>query len=43
VAIVTALASSRLGRVLLHLLALFGDLEYRTHAAGIKREVWRQA
>lgn len=37
----TALATTRAGRVLLHLLALFGDLEYRTHAAGIKREVWR--
>lgn len=31
-------ATSSLGRVLLHLLALIGDREWRFHSAGICRE-----
>lgn len=33
-----ALATSRLGRIVLHLIALCGDREVRFHLAGIKRE-----
>lgn len=34
----THLASTRLGRCVLHLLAMAGDHEVRFHAAGIRRE-----
>lgn len=32
-------ATTRAGRVLLHLMALFGDLEWSMHGAGIIREL----
>jgi hypothetical protein len=37
----TALATTRAGRVLLHLLAMCCDREIRFHGAGIRRELWR--
>lgn len=37
----TALASTRIGRIALHVLCAFEDCEWKFHAAGIAREFAR--
>jgi hypothetical protein len=37
------LGESRIGRCVLHLLAMAGDREFCFHGAGIRRELWRTA
>ena len=39
----TALATTRAGRIVLHLLAMCGNREFAHHMRGIGRELWRQA
>lgn len=39
----SSLASTRAGRIALHVIAMIGDRAYQWHWAGIRRELGRQA